>query len=103
MSLLQARGGIPHVFRDTIDTTGRKHKLPFYTSAMVARNQGSFPVRMYFTEADFTANENFVVLPVPAATDPHGEWVGPVEIENLWFRGIGGSAAIEITVFQRRG
>ena len=103
MSLAQLRGGVPLVFLDTIDTTGRKHRFPATIWHMIARNQGAFPVRVYFTEADYTAGINYVTLPVAAATAPHGEWVGPVEAIEIWLRGIGGSAAVEVVGFQRRG
>lgn len=103
MSVLQSRGGIPAVFRDTINTTGREHNLPFFTSYLVARNQGAQPVRMYFREEDFDANANYVVLPTAAATTPHGEWSGPVEAAKLWFRAQAATAEIEVVSFQRRG
>ena len=103
MSVLQVRGGLPQVVRTTATTTGRKHRLSFYTSGLVARNQGANVVHLYFTEADFDASENYVVLPVAAATDPHGEWSGPVEVENVWLRSVGGDSITEVVVFQRRG
>jgi hypothetical protein len=101
-------GGIPHVVRDTFDTTGRRVKLPFFTSYMIVRNKGSNVARLYFTEADYTDDVNYVEIPVAAATDPHGEWQGPVETahdkySDVFLRGVGGSADIELVAFQRRG
>lgn len=103
MTLVQTRGGIPRVVRATIDTTGRKVKLPFFTGYVVARNKGANVIRMYFLEQDFDDDANYVELPVAAATAPHGEWVGPAEADDLWFRGVVGSSDLELTVFQRRG
>jgi len=103
MSLAQTRGGIPRVFRDTITITGRKHRAPFYTQFVKARNEGAFPIRLYFTEADFDADSGYVTVPVSAAATPYGQWEGPVENDNFWMRGVGGSASIELTLFQRRG
>jgi len=102
MSIVQIRGGIPDVFRESIDTTGRIHSFGFWINYLTIRVL-TFPCRMYFTEADFDANENFVALPVAAAENPHGEWHGPVEANQVWLRGVGGTAAVEMVGFQRRG
>lgn len=103
-----AGGGIPHVVRDTITTTGRMVKLPFFTLYLIGRNKGANVCRLYFTEADFTANANYVELAVAAATDPHGEWRGPVETAhdkytNVYLKAITASTDVELVAFQRRG
>jgi hypothetical protein len=111
MSVLQGRGGIPRVFRATIDTDGREHQCgkvgggdPFVTSYVVARNRGDTNIiRMYFTEADFVANANYVELTADDGVDPRAEWQGPVEAEKLWFRAAASTSPIEVTCFQRRG
>ncbi len=104
MSVLQTRGGIPRVFRDSIDTTGRDHSLPFTSSFVIARNRGTTDiVRMYFLEDDFDNDENYVELTIPSAATPYGEWSGPVEAQKLWFRAAAGSEPVEVVVFQRRG
>ena len=103
MSVLQTRGGIPDVFRDTINTTGREHKLPFSCSGIVARNKGANIVRLYFSLADYTADVNYVELPVAAATAPHGEWTGPVEANQIWLRAALATSDVEVVTFQRRG
>lgn len=103
MSVLQTRGGIPEVFRDSIDTTGREHRLPFSCFWIVARNKGANVVRLYFSQASFTADANYVELPVAAATAPHGEWSAPVEAKEIWLRGVGGASDVEVVSFQRRG
>ncbi len=103
MTLLQTRGGIPDVFRDTIDATGRKHQVPFFFNFIVARNKGVATVRLYFAQDDFDADANFVELIGPAAASPFGEWLGPVEGDNYFLRTESGTASVEIVVFQRRG
>lgn len=108
MSVVQARGGVPYVLRATIDGTGRKVRLPFYISHLKVRNKGAGIVRLYFTEADFDADVNYVEAPVAAATTPYGEWEGPVETtagehDGLWVKSASGSNAIELVAFQRRG
>jgi hypothetical protein len=102
MSLVQTRGGFPHVFRASIDTIGRKHDFPFVSLWLCIRTKTA-PVRVYFTEADFTANANYILVPVPAADTPHGEWKGPLEVDQVWLRGDGGTAAVELVAAQRRG
>ena len=102
MTVLESRGGVPNVFRASIDTTGRAHRFPFmskYLQIRVATN----PCKMYFTEADFNNDVNYVTVPVPAAETPHGEWAGPVEAQGVWLKGSGGTSAVELVAYQRRG
>lgn len=101
MSVLTSRGGIPHVFRETITTTVRKHGFPFYSNYLIVRSDAA--VRLYFTEADATADANYVEIPAPAAATPHGEWQGPAELCDVWLATSAGSANIELVAFQRRG
>ena len=101
-------GGIPHVVRETFTTTGRKVHLPFFICYLVVRNKGAAVGRLYFTEADYTNDANYVEIPVAAAADPHGEWQGPVETDHdthgdIYVRGNLGSTAVELVAFQRRG
>lgn len=101
-------GGIPHVVRDVFTTTGRRVNLPFFTLYLIVRNKGSEIGRLYFTEDDYTNDANYVEIPVAAATDPHGEWQGPVETAHdkhadIWVKGATASATIELVAFQRRG
>lgn len=105
MSVAQTRGGIPHVFRGTIQLAGRKHQLPFYTNYCVFRvaSGSANGCRLFFTEDDYTNNENYVVVLPPGANQTTGEWCGPAELEDVWFRGDGGPSDIEFVAFQRRG
>lgn len=102
MSVLEGRGGIPHVFREAIATTGRMHQFPFVAKHVKIRAATNV-CRMYFTEADFTADANYVVVPVASASTPYGEWEGPVEASQIWLRGVSGSSDVELVAFQRRG
>jgi len=103
MSIAQTRGGVPRVIRESVTTTGRRYSFPFYTSYLVARNKGANIIRMFFTEADFTANANYVEIPVAAATDPHGEWDGPTELQAVWLKALTAATNLELVIFQRRG
>lgn len=104
MSVGTVRGGVPHVFRAAIDATGRTHRLPHYALHLMLRVQSGVACRMYFTQADFDANANYVVAPVAAAATPHGEWAGPAEVGDVWLRAdSAGTSNIELVSFQRRG
>jgi hypothetical protein len=107
MSVLQVRGGFPHVFNATIDTTGRAVRPKKETSWMQVQTTGN-PVKIYFTERDFIAGTNFVTVPVPALQDIT-MWEGPVELGNddegpvCWMQGDGGNAVVQAIFYQRRG
>jgi hypothetical protein len=82
-------------------------KLPFYINWLKIRVSGN-PCRLYFTEANYLADERYVVIPVPDAKTPYGEWEGPVETcagpyADIWLRGDGGVSSVELVAFQRRG
>ena len=118
MNAVQLRGGAPHVVREAVDATGRLYRLPFDTFWMKIRNKGANVIRLYFTLADFTADANYVEIPIAAAATPHGEWDGPVELiplqiqaaptdpiqveKGVWMKSAAGST-VELVAFQRRG
>jgi len=102
------RGGVPVVRRVDADTTGRKVRLPFYLLFLKIRNKSANVGRVYFTENDYDADENYVEIPVAAATAPYGESEAPVETHegdraDIFVRGVGGTITLEIVLFQRRG
>lgn len=103
MTVVQTRGGVPRVIRDSVSTTGRRYSFPFYTFYLKARNKGANIVRMYFTEDDFTADANYVEIPVAAATDPYGQWEAPTELQAVWLKAITAATNVELVIFQRRG
>lgn len=93
MGGVQMRGGIPEVFRDgAVTTDGRKHTFPFVTNWLRIKAGGD-ACRMYFTQADFESDSNYVELP------NENEW--PLELEVIWFRSTG-VTAIEMVATQRR-
>lgn len=107
MSVVQTRGGIPIVRREAITVAGRKVRLPVWIQHLKVRT-ADYPVKLYFSEEDFDSDINYVLIPVPAAETPYGEWEGPVETAadkytDLWFDAVGGTANIEMVAFQRRG
>lgn len=102
MSLLQVRGGIPNVRRIAVTAVGQKVNLPSYTIFLKIRAE-DFPCRLFFTEADFDGDKNYILAPMPSTSRPYGEWDGPVEAENVWVKGDGGTSNVELVTFQRRG
>lgn len=106
MSLMQGRGGIPRVIRATIDATGRAVTLPVNCNFIQLRTSTN-ACRLYFLEEDFVADANYIEVPIAAAATPWG-WSGPAEVDHstqnqVWIKGVGGNAAIELTAYQRRG
>lgn len=105
-------GGIPYVFRATVTTGvapagGTKITLPFFIHFLKVR-VASNDCRLYFTEADYLADQHYVLITKPAADSPYGEWSGPVataagDHADLWMRGDGGSSDVELVAFQTRG
>jgi len=93
MSVLETRGGVPHVLRATISAAGRDHQFPF-TSKYLMFKTGLKAVKMYFTQANFDADANYIL---------ENEWEGPVEASRVWMKGDGGDADIVLIAFQRRG
>lgn len=101
MSLMQMRGGIPRVTRDTINATGRRFDFPFRINFLIVRVDTVS--KMYFTEDDYDNDANYVTINTPAAAIPQsGEWRGPVEAERVWILAAGG-ADVEVVGFQQRG
>jgi len=101
MSIMETRGGVPHVRRIQFDTTGRKHLFKGKSKWLCIRAT-TFPAIVYFNEDDFTAaNTNYILVPVSAAATPYGEWSGPVETDAIWIKGSGGSTDIELVVTKR--
>lgn len=102
MTVVQGRGGFPHVWRETVThTTGWAHRLPFICSHLqikVVTNS----CKVYFTEADFDADENYILVIPASAEEPHG-FEGPVEASTIWLKGVTGSSAVELVAYQRRG
>lgn len=104
MSLMEGRGGFPKVYRFATDTVGRDVTFPFTTKHLILRNPDvTNTIKVYFTQTDFTADINSILLPISAALSPYGEWQGPVECGAIWVKASAGTPTIEVVAFQRRG
>lgn len=97
------RGGVPIVRRLSVTTTFGVYPLPVTTKYLQIFNQGANAVRVYFTAADYTADDNYLTL---VATN--GVFEGPVELRanasELYFRAQGGTTTPVVVIgYQRRG
>ena len=104
MSLVQGRGGIPHVWRKTITTTGRLHKIPFNIRYLQIRADG-YECQLYFLEDDFDKGVNYVRVPVASPKTSDTGWAGPVELyihNTIWLKAVGGNSNVELVAYQRR-
>lgn len=103
MTVVQGRGGIPRVKLVAATATGVQVQFPFFTSYVTIRSDDV--VKVYFTEADMTNDENYVQVELPAAANPQsGGWDGPVESHSVWLQcPAAGTANVEVVGFQRRG
>lgn len=102
MSVATVRGGVPAPQRRTISAAGEKVVLPFMALWLQIRTSAE-AVKVYFTELDFTRDENYILVPVPSATEPWG-WEGPAEIGEFWLKSDSATpAVVEIVGYQRRG
>lgn len=83
-------GGKPAVFRDAaVTTSGRKHLLRAASLELRITTTG-FPVRIFFLEDDFNANENYIEIPV-------GEvFQMALQVREVWMKGVGGNASVEM-------
>lgn len=100
MSLFEGRGGIPHIFRATITTTGREHDFRCISKEIYLR-VNTAPCRIFFTEDDFDNNKNYIEVPVPSASTPDNNYHWPIQADKLWLKGVGASSVIELVVIRR--
>jgi hypothetical protein len=65
----------------------------------------SEPCRVYFSEADFTNDVNYVIVHLSSADTPYGEFSGPVEVPEVWLKcdTAASNSIIELVAYQRRG
>lgn len=100
MSILETRGGQPHIFRDTITTTGRTHAIKS-VSKWICIRVATNPCRLFFTEDDFDNDANYIEVPVASTSTPYGQWSGPIGTNQIWLKGVGGDSDIEFVATKR--
>ena len=97
------RGGVPVVRRLSVTTTGTAGaeglNLRVTTKYLQIANEGASSVRLYFSQADFDGDTNYIEL---SASD--GFFEGPVEASRIWFKASGGSSdPLVLVAYARRG
>ena len=106
MSAIGLRGHQPRVVRFTTATAGTaaasrvQGPTPQPTARLAIRNRSataSDVVRLYFTEADFTANANYISI------DANSEFDEPVEVKEVWLRAQANTPVCECLFLYRRG
>lgn len=92
------RGGVPDVFRATIDTTGRDHGIASFTHFLQISNEGANDLRVYFTQEDFANDDKYIELDAVI-----GFYEGPAEVGRVWFKAVGGNTDVFAIFYARRG
>jgi len=85
-----------------LDTTGRKVDFrPAGTSAwLLIRNAGTTPLRVFFSQEDFDAGDNYLTLGVTDEVERRFE--GPYRHNAIWFKAAAASTDIELVHFRER-
>lgn len=94
---MQARGGIPRALNLSAPTTGLTWPTETLTTSLMLK-AATNPARLYFTAADLAADANFWTL---ATTD--APITIPAEVNTLYLRGVGGTAAVSVLATLRKG
>lgn len=99
-------GGAPVVRRITTGSLA-KYELRMPTLYLVLRNLGTTgqTIRVYFSQADATANANYILVPIAAAATPNGEWRGPARLMKeggyaIWTLSDSGAPVLEVVAMQ---
>lgn len=98
--LVETRGGIPVPQHVTATAAGVTWPLKLTSKYFQIANQGAAVVRLYFSQADFAANLNWVPLDTLAN---EGYFEGPAEIDTIWLRSEGADSLCIAILYQRRG
>lgn len=101
--MIIARAGIPIVINGTaLQTPASVNAAKWVsntpTSWIRFRNKSANSIKVYFTEADFSADANAIVVPTTEILE------GPFELfgdRGLYLKGVGGDSAFELLYAQR--
>lgn len=100
MSVATHRSGPPHVFLGSYNTTGDTHSIRG-VSHWIRIRVSTNPCKVYFSETAFNNDIDYITIPVAAAATPYGEWSGPIEISNIWFKATTGTTNVELVAAYR--
>lgn len=97
-------GGVLKFARLSPTTVGLVINPPAQIQFLQVTNSGTFPVRIYDSQdaydADFAlaGTDGFIELGIAAGTNYFG---GPATLRTLWFRGNGGTGAVNVAMYLR--
>lgn len=95
-AVMQQRGGIPRTRNITVGTSGQFVQF-VQLSMWVHLKTATNPVRLFNSQADFDADANYYEVGTSEV------YSVPLEDRGLWMKGVGGNAAVTLTVFHRKG
>jgi len=95
MSTVSVRGkSRPDILRITaLDTTGRSRLIRGISHHLEVREVTANPVRIFFSEEDFDADENYVQIAV-------GEtWQAPISAKALWLKASAATSGVVLVAY----
>lgn len=103
---LEWRGGIPRTRLHVVGAGAKYAFDPPGTSKFVRlknlSSTGAESVRVYWTQADFTADANYMTLDAVVATKDNAVNL-PIEADAIWMKSDSGTPTVEVTTIHRRG
>jgi hypothetical protein len=95
MTIVESKGGVPYILRETFDLVGRKIRLGVTPKWFCVRVK-EFPCKIYFSEDDYNDDVNYVGVNPPSEEAPNGEYIGSHDYKDLWIKGFNGSSEVEL-------
>jgi internalin A len=95
MTIVESKGGVPYILRETFDLVGRKIRLGVTPKWFCVRAK-EFPCKIYFSEDDYNDDVNYVGVNPPSEESPNGEYIGSYDYKDLWIKGFNGSSEVEL-------
>ena len=95
MTIVESRGGVPYILRETFDLIGRKIRLGVIPKWFCIRVK-EFPCKIYFSEDDYNDDVNYIGVNPPSEETPNGEYIGSHDDKDLWIKGFNGSSEVEL-------
>jgi len=95
MTIVESKGGVPYILRETFDLVGRKIRLGVTPKWFCVRVK-EFPCKIYFSEDNYNDDVNYVGVNPPSEEAPNGEYIGSHDGKDLWIKGFNGSSEVEL-------
>jgi hypothetical protein len=95
MTIVESKGGVPYILRETFNSIGRKIRLGVIPKWFCIRVK-EFPCKIYFSEDDYNDDVNYIGVNPPSEETPNGEYIGSHDGKDLWIKGFNGSSEVEL-------